>query len=217
MSGKRTIVVKGTGSVTAAPDIFGVSFSVKGHEMEYAASLLTLNRRVEELRQAAETADIDRESVKTISFDISTDTFYNEKTEKSEFNGYIAEHRLKVEFPIDKEKSNKLLAAIVEKVSSATFSIYFTVSNPEELKEKMLAEAVKNARRKADIMTEAAGVGLGKILSINYSWSEVRFRSGMLHDIECFATMAPQAMPDFEPDDIEKSDSVEVVWEIEDK
>ncbi len=217
MSGKRTIVVKGTGKVSAAPDIFGVSFSVKGHEMEYSASLLTLNRYVEELRQAAETAGIDRESVKTIAFDISTDTYYNKKTEKSEFNGYIAEHRLKVEFPIDKEKSNKLLAAIVEKVSSATFSIYFTVSNPEELKEKMLAEAVKNARRNADIMTEAAGVGLGKILSINYSWSEVRFRSERFDEIECYATMAPKAMPDFEPDDIENSDSVEVVWEIEDK
>ena len=102
-------------------------------------------------------------------------------------------------------------------MSSATFSIYFTVSNPEELKEKMLAEAVKNARRKADIMTEAAGVALGKILSINYSWSEVRFRSERFDEIECYATMAPKAMPDFEPDDIENADSVEVVWEIEDK
>ena len=80
MTGTRTIVVKGTGGVKAAPDIFGVRFEVQGHEMDYADSLKTLNGRVEELRQAAELAGIDRKSVKTLSFDISVDQHYdNEK------------------------------------------------------------------------------------------------------------------------------------------
>jgi uncharacterized protein YggE len=217
MMGKRTIVVKGTGSVSATPDIFGVIFEVQGHEMNYADSLITLNKRVEDLRQAAESAGIDRKSVKTSSFDISMDRHYNNEKKDYEFNGYIAEHKLKVEFPIDREKSNKLLAAIVDKVSSASFSIYFTVSDPEKLKERMLAEAVKNAKRKADIMADTAGIRLGKILNINYSWSEVRFRD----DVACTMAMPDmihaKAMPDFEPDDIERSDNVEIIWEIEDK
>ena len=93
---KRTIVVKGTGNVKQSPDVFGVSFKVQGHEMEYADSLVSLNEEVEALRQAVEAAGIERESLKTTSFDISHDTIYNEIKKKHEFNGYIAEHRMKI-------------------------------------------------------------------------------------------------------------------------
>ncbi len=44
-------------------------------------------------------------------------------------------------------------------------------------KELALAEAVKNSRKKAELLTEAAGVSLGELLSIDYSWGEVHFRS----------------------------------------
>ena len=77
-------------------------------------------------------------------------------------------------------------------------------------------EAVKNANRKAKLMTEAAGVKLGKILDINYSWSEVHFHRTYARELRSDAMMAPDAQPDFEPEDIEKTDNVEVVWEIVD-
>ncbi|MCK4539407.1 MAG: SIMPL domain-containing protein, partial [Candidatus Krumholzibacteria bacterium] len=215
MNGRdRTIVVKGTGTVSQAPDVFGIRFDVQGHEMEYADSLVSLNTRVEELRQAIETAGLSRDSLKTTSFDISRDTVYNRKTEKHDFNGYIATHNLKIEFPRNMDKSNKLLGAIVEKVSSADFSIYFTVSDPKALKDRLVQEAVQNARKKAGLMVDAAGVKLGKILNINYSWSEVHFHREMVSELRCSAMVDFAAQPDFEPEDIEKSDNVEVVWEI---
>ncbi len=217
MNGRtRTIVVKGTGTISQSPDVFGISFDVQGHMMEYADSLISLNKQVEELRQAIEEAGLDRKALKTTSFRIVRDRVYNKKTEEYDFNGYIATHDLKMEFPRDMEKSNRLLQAIVKRVSSANFSIYFTVSDPQALKDKLVQEAVKNAKRKAKLMTEAAGVKLGKILDINYSWSEVHFHRTYASEMHTDAMMVSEATPDFEPEDIEKSDNVEVVWEIVD-
>jgi len=212
--GIRNIVVKGTGTVSKAPDIFGISFDVQAHEMNYVESLKKLNRRVEDLRKAVEAAGIERSTLKTTSFRINSDYSYKKKLDERKFNGYIASHRLKIEFPVDKEKSNRLLGEIVDKVRSANFNIYFTVSNPEELKDEMVREAVINATRKAEIMTEAAGVKLGNILSINYTWGEVHFRREFEADLLCAAMTEEDARPDFEPEDIEKSDNVEVVWEL---
>ncbi|MBN2070160.1 MAG: SIMPL domain-containing protein [Candidatus Krumholzibacteriota bacterium] len=216
MADTRTIVVKGSGTVSQSPDVFGISFDVRGHEMDYTDSLKSLNRKVEEVRLAVEEAGVDRKALKTTSFRIKADTVYDKKTEEYNFNGYIATHKLKLEFPRDTEKSNRLLKAIAEKVSSADFDIYFTVSDPQALKDRLVEDAVKNARRKADLMTKAAGVKLGKILRINYSWSEVHFHSRMTENLCCEAMVDIEAQPDFEPEDIEKTDNVEVVWEIVD-
>ena len=214
--GIRHIVVKGTGTVSKAPDIFGISFDVQAHERSYTDSLKKLNRRVEDLRKAVEAAGIERSTLKTSSFRISSDYKYNKDLEERQFNGYIASHKLKIEFPVDKEKSNRLLGEIVDKARHANFQIYFTVSNPEELKDEMVKEAVINATRKAEIMTEAAGVKLGKILSINYTWGEVHFRSEFGADLLCASMIETEARPDFEPEEIEESDNVEVVWELVD-
>lgn len=212
----RTVRVKGTGTVSQAPDVFGVSFDVRGHEMDYADSLVSLNRQVEELRTAIEAAGLGRESLKSTSFQIRRDTVYDKKTEKYEFNGYIATHDLKIELPRDREVENRLLESIVDKVTSAEFNIYFTVSDPQSLKDELVQSAVENARRKAGLMAEAAGVKLGRIISIDYSWGEVRFRREMATELCCASMENREARPDFEPEDIEKTDDVEVVWEIAD-
>ena len=72
-------------------------------------------------------------------------------------------------------------------------------------------------------LTQAAGVTLKGIQSIDYSWGEIDFEykpmNGMLMADEYLA--APMAISgtsydmDIEPDDIEVSDTVTVIWEIE--
>ena len=84
-------------------------------------------------------------------------------------------------------------------------------------------KAVTDAKDKAAVLTQAAGVTLKGIQSIDYSWGEIDFEykpmNGMLMADECLA--APMAISgtsydmDIEPDDIEVSDTVTVLWEIE--
>ncbi|MGM0485116.1 MAG: SIMPL domain-containing protein, partial [Candidatus Krumholzibacteriota bacterium] len=152
--------------------------------------------------------------LKTTSFDVSVDHEYEKQTEKNVFNGYLAQHEMKIEIPMDKEKSNSLIEKMTTGVTDLEFTIYFTVSNPEELHNEMLKKAIENATGRAEVIADAAGVKLGKISSISYSWNEIRFRSRFSPDfgISKMACMDEMAVPDFQPESIKESANVDISW-----
>ena len=66
---------------------------------------------------------------------------------------------------------------------------------------------------KAEILTNAAGLSLGAIQTIDYSWGEIKKEvrpvdRGLTSPSDVPCDMA------IEPDDIEIADTVTVVWEI---
>jgi uncharacterized protein YggE len=76
-----------------------------------------------------------------------------------------------------------------------------------------MAAAARLARENAEILAREAGVKLTKVLRINYGWSEVRFRP--LPSMEYMGICASMASPDFEPDEVEDTQRVTIVYEIE--
>ena len=91
---------------------------------------------------------------------------------------------------------------------------------PKAVKNKLLGKAVTDAREKAAVLTEAAGTTLKDIQTIDYSWGEINFefhpmnRNLMLEECEAMPSGAGSYDMDIEPDDIEVSDTVTVIWEI---
>ena len=84
-----------------------------------------------------------------------------------------------------------------------------------------MGKAVTDAREKASALTRAAGVVLKDIQFIDYSWGQINFEvrpmDRMLMDDDMFCpapTMAENAgyNLDIEPDDIEASETVTVLW-----
>ena len=93
------------------------------------------------------------------------------------------------------------------------------MKDPEESKNLLLGKAVTDARDKAFVLTQAGGITLKDIQSIDYSWGEIDFeyrpmRGDVLMEC-CEAPTAKSYSLDIEPDDINVSDTVTVVWEIE--
>ncbi len=138
------------------------------------------------------------------------------------FIGYKFRHMMKVEFLSDNDRLGKVLYALANCPVKPEFCLSYTVSDPEAAKNKLLGKAVTDAKEKASVLTQAAGVTLKDIQSIDYSWGEIDFEyrpmNRMLMASECLA--APMAAGgtsydmDIEPDDIEVSDTVTVLWEI---
>ena len=67
------------------------------------------------------------------------------------------------------------------------------------------------------VLAGAADVKLGAVQSIDYSWGEIEFEYSPMRPVMadcCTAPMAKSYNLDIEPDDIEVSDTVTVVWEI---
>jgi uncharacterized protein YggE len=93
------------------------------------------------------------------------------------------------------------------------------VSDPEAAKNELLGKAVTDAAQKVAVLTTAAGVSLREIQSIDYSWGEINFevqpmKRMMTEDCIAAPTSTESYDMDIEPDDIEVSDTVTVIWEI---
>ena len=77
---------------------------------------------------------------------------------------------------------------------------------------------LKNALEKAKILTAAAGVTLGELLRIDYSWGEVAFRSEtnfrMAKAMCCDAASGAAAGLSVSPEDIRVEDNATFVWAI---
>ena len=62
-------------------------------------------------------------------------------------------------------------------------------------------------------MAEAAGVSLGAVQHIDYTWNEVRFTSEVNYSAPEISDDIP-TVPDIEPNSISASEEVRVRWEI---
>lgn len=216
---KRTITVKGVGTVSAKPDYIVISMNIISKDMEYSKAVAAANERIGLLQKAIVNAGFAKEDLKTLAFNVRT-VYKNEQDEhgmwKSKFDGYECRYRLKLSMDMNSKKLADTLTEISNSGADAEFNIEFTVKNPEEIADALLKSATDNARRKAKVLCEASGEKLGELVSIDYDWSDIHFASvstyaasGMVRGITEDA-----GVPEFEPEDIRSQDSVTFVWEI---
>lgn len=128
---------------------------------------------------------------------------------------------LYIQFPNDNRKLGELLGALVSCKIRVSFSIRHTVKDPEAVKNELLGKAIEDSKIKAEVLSKAAGISLGEIKTIDYSWGELEIYSQSMRNIvmEFDATSNLMLKPDgydlnIEAKDIDVVDTVMVVWEI---
>ena len=223
MDRQRTIRVTGTGALKLRPDLTRLTLTLQGTDEDYGAVLKKSAEDTETLRGVLEGLGFDRSALKTLQF--NTDTVYegyqDEKgVYRNRFVGYQFRHELKLEFPVDDALLGRTLYALAHSGVQPEFRISYTLSDPESAKNALLERAVRDAREKAEALTAAAGVKLGALQSILYSTAEpdLEVRPMMRKTLAAQNCAAESASYDMsiEPDDIRASDTVTVLWEIED-
>ncbi|MBR2748638.1 MAG: SIMPL domain-containing protein, partial [Firmicutes bacterium] len=95
----------------------------------------------------------------------------------------------------------------------------YTVRDREAAKNQLLSQAVRDAKDKALVLTQAAGVKLKDIVTMDYSIGEADFEARPMRNMMMAkAAVSDEAYGysmDIQPDDIQVTDTVTVVWEIE--
>ena len=217
----RTIRVTGKGQIKVRPDTTRIIMSLEGLYKDYNETLRLSSQDTETLKDILSGFGFERSDLKTLNFSVDTEyESYKDRdgSYKQRFTGYRYRHMLKVEFDSDNERLGKILYALANGKVRPEFRISYTVKDPETTKNTLLGKAIKDAREKASVLTEADGVGLKDIQSIDYSWGEIDFEyrpmdGGILAE-RCLAEPTAAYSLDIEPDNIEVSDTVTVVWEI---
>ncbi len=215
----KTIHVKGKGQIKVHPDMTRIVITLKDRYKEYSETLRHSAEDTESLRDLLNGLGLERSALKTLRFNVETKYEYkDDKRNTRYFDGYEYEHSMKVEFESDNKLLGQILYALANSPVSPVFRIGYFVKDQEAAKNTMLANAIADAKEKAMVLSQSAGVVLKDIQAIDYSWSEVRFESRLM---ECASGgisygAAPEGCydMDIEPDDIEASDHVTVIWEI---
>lgn len=217
----KTLRVTGKGRLSLKPDTIVVSFKSSAVYTDYAEAIAMASKATKDLKAVIARAGIDGELLKTSNLDVSAKykSWYDDKDNRHEkFIGYEYTHNSNIKIDND----NKLLGRLLYEVSAspldAKFDISYTVKDMEKAKNDLLREAVKDAKEKAEILSEAAGVKLKSVVDINYSWGELRIHSRPISLEACEYRGAKPSDSfdiDIDADDIDVNDTVTVVWEID--
>ena len=216
----KTIRVTGKGQIKVHPDMTRIVITLEGKNFDYGLTLKRSSEATEKMKELLLPFGFERSDLKTLSFGVDTEyESYKEKdTYKRRFAGYKYTHVLKVEFDSDNKRLGKVLYALANCSLNPEFRIGYTVKDPEAVKNELLGKAVKDAIAKAGVLAGAAGLKLGDIQGMDYSWGRVDLEVYPMGDRmlgnACMAEDSGSYDMDLEPDDIEVEDTVMVVWEI---
>ena len=220
----KTIRVTGKGQLKVKPDTTRITVTLEGTFPEYGEALRRSSQDTEQLRDLLAAFGFERSDLKTLNFAVDTEfESYRDKNNdyKQRFIGYKFRHVMKVEFDSDNQLLGKILYALANCPLRPEFRLSYTVRDQESAKNELLGKAVSDAKEKAVVLTAAAGVQLRDIQSIDYSWGQIDFEispmNRALMNEECLAapmTAGGSYSMDIEPDDIDVSDTVTVLWEI---
>lgn len=223
----RTIKIKGVGRTTVEPDFVVLSLKIETKQKKYEAAIDENTRKITELNSALEKAGFEKDSVKTVSYNVRMDysTYRDRKGmfQKS-FEGYVCNNSLKIEFDFDSVILGKALNAISSCFSEPQMDISFTIKDKDAVSDRLLKSAAINAKRRAEILCSGCGAELGNLISIDYDWKEINFFSradistgGMGETTILSAPTASRPIspqPQIQPTEFNVSDSAVFVWEI---
>ncbi|MEP3231658.1 MAG: SIMPL domain-containing protein [Hyphomicrobiales bacterium] len=163
--------ILGTGTIVTEPDVAFISTGVvsKGKTAEKALS--KNSNSMANIFKVLEDAGIERKHIQTSNFSVQPRYVHHRPNKGEERRpprivGYEVNNTVTVKI-VELDNTGKVISEVVKFGSNSLGNIRFDVSNRQELMDEARVKAVKDARRKAEIYTKAAGISLGKVLAIS--------------------------------------------------
>ncbi len=168
----RSITASGTAERKIAPDEAHVQVNFGATNLKLETAKAEHDKKLRDVMVIAEKAGIDKAQMKTLSS--STQPHYSWENNKQNFKGYRVQTMIDITV-----KKIDAVGELIEKLSIAgletggtqewgnLLSVNYTISEPEKIRDEMLADAIKNARKKAENMASAAGASIGNVIQIN--------------------------------------------------
>ncbi len=159
----RGITVNGTGKITTIPDRAGFWFGVEDRNKTASDASAANARDMQKLLDALRKAGVLDKNIQTA--DVSVSPIYSK--DGSDVIGYVASSSVSVTVGLDIAGSVVQAAedAGADQVSGPTF----TKADTDALYRDALRAAVADARSRAEVLADAAGVKVGAVISIEES------------------------------------------------
>ena len=170
----RTISVSGESAIAVVPDMATVTFGVETNASSARGAQDENTRIMRAIVESLAKFNIDDVDIQTSNFSLYP--VYGRESDKSDAKIVVTGYRSSNQVTV-KVRALDTVGQIIDKVVEAGATnvggLSFGIQDPEPHRELALAEAVKNARAKADVMAEAAGVVVSDIKAMSDSYVNV--------------------------------------------
>lgn len=199
------ISITAEGRVDAVPDMATVSLGVVTRDRTAAAALAANSTAVARVLDTLAAAGIDRRDLQTTGLSVNPDWDHS-ATGEGRIRGYVASNQVTARVR-DLAVLGPVLDAAVKDGANTLNGLSFALADPGPAMQEARARAVAEARARAEVLAGAAGVDLGRVLSIT--------EGGTAPDMPfpALRSAAMEAVPVMQGE-VAAVVSVTIVWEI---
>lgn len=205
------ISVSGSGSVTVVPDIARLELGVEVTGRTVAEARGDAADAMDAVMDALADNGVEEDDIRTRSFNIYPQYNYRDE-EAPEIVGFMVNNQVTVAVR-EIDNASTVLDAAIEAGGDAVRvnGISFTVDEPETFLDEARADAIADARGRAETLADAAGVDLGAVRSISESTSFIGNQRFAIPEAAFDSAGGPTPIS---PGEQELSVSVSVVFEV---
>jgi len=202
----HTISMTGHGEIRSQPDMAQVTAGVTTTAPTAAQALSANSARMKGVFAALEKLGVPQKNIQTSNFFVSPQYSNGDNNAPRRLTGYQVNNDVTARLE-DVNKLGGALDALVAAGANQINGISFSIQNDAPLLEKARAQAIADARLRAETYAKAAGVTLGPVLSISEGGGEAPPRP-------MYRMAAIAADTQIAPGEQSVAANVSVVWEI---
>lgn len=162
----RTITVTGEAEAFHAPDTASFSFSLTRQAPTVSAATASINERMSALLTYIDGFGIDENDVKTTSYTLNPEYSFARESGERQFTGYRADQRVEIVVR-DLEKVEQVLGGIGQQGVDQLSQLEFFLDDDAAIKAEVQADAIAQAKEKAQALGKDLGVRLTKIVGFS--------------------------------------------------
>jgi uncharacterized protein YggE len=169
----RKITVVGQGKVSLVPDVARINVGAEERAASVSEAKASVDRQIAAITSALSELGVEAKDIQTNHYSIHYEReppmpmhVMSENMEGPDREGYRVSNMLRVTVR-DVEQAGKVLDAVVEAGANQVYGVNFTVSDEAEWQGQARAEAVADAKTRAQELADLAGIELGEVLSVS--------------------------------------------------
>lgn len=155
------LVIIGTGTVSAEPEIANVTFGVQLQGEDPAQILDEAARKIDQAIAAAEEVGVSERDIRTTGYNLWAENVHDPESgmPTGEVLYHIV-HQVRVRLS-ELDRVGELLGAVVEAGANTISEVDFSVEDPEGLRDRARQKALESTANRAQQMAEGLGITLG--------------------------------------------------------
>ncbi|WIY51787.1 SIMPL domain-containing protein [Devosia sp. YIM 151766] len=212
-----SIAIEGRGEVRAAPDMATINSGVTTQGATAREALDANTEAMSELIAALKQSGIEARDIQTSGFSVNPNYVYSDARDELGYtlppriNGYQVSNSVTVVVR-DLEDLGAILDKSVTVGANTVNGVSFSVADPADLLNEARKAAFADARGKAELYADVAGVGLGELESIS---ERQDFSGPQPYPMYARAELAQSAAVPVEAGELTFAISVNVTWDLD--